>query len=114
MGGANRTSEAQKLAKGINILVATPDRLLDHLENTRDFLCMNLQCIKIHEAARILNVGFEEEMKKIVNLLPKTNDDVLDVDWIVQFDPLDDPKEYIHHKISHKEFHRKALENYRQ
>ena len=36
--------------------------------------------------------------------------DVPDVDWILQFDP----PEYIHHKISHKEFHRKELENYRQ
>ena len=30
-----RNSEAQKLAKGINILVATPGRLLDHLQNTK-------------------------------------------------------------------------------
>jgi superfamily II DNA/RNA helicase len=32
MGGANRTAEAQKLVKGVNILVATPGRLLDHLQ----------------------------------------------------------------------------------
>ena len=68
MGSANRTSEAQKLAKGINILVATPGRLLDHLQNTKDFLYMNLQCLKIHEADRILDVGFEEEMEKIVSM----------------------------------------------
>ena len=43
MGGANRNSEAQKLVKGINILVATPGRLLDHLQNTKDFLYKNLQ-----------------------------------------------------------------------
>ncbi len=32
MGGTNRKEEANKLAKGINILVATPGRLLDHLQ----------------------------------------------------------------------------------
>ena len=55
MGGANRNSEAQKLAKGINILVATPGRLLDHLQNTKDFLFKNLQCLIIDEADRILS-----------------------------------------------------------
>ena len=70
MGGANRSSEAQKLAKGINILVATPGRLLDHLQNCKDFVYKNLQCLIIDEADRILDVGFEEEMKKIIKLLP--------------------------------------------
>jgi hypothetical protein len=32
MGGANRRAEVDKLAKGVNLLVATPGRLLDHLE----------------------------------------------------------------------------------
>jgi len=77
MGGANRNSEAQKLAKGINILVATPGRLLDHLQNTKDFLYKNLQCLIIDEADRILDVGFEEEMKKIIKLLPKKRQTML-------------------------------------
>lgn len=34
MGGSNRSAEAQKLANGVNILVATPGRLLDHLQVT--------------------------------------------------------------------------------
>jgi ATP-dependent RNA helicase DDX18/HAS1 len=32
IGGANRRAEADKLAKGVNLLVATPGRLLDHLQ----------------------------------------------------------------------------------
>jgi ATP-dependent RNA helicase DDX18/HAS1 len=32
MGGANRRAEAEKLAKGVNLVVATPGRLLDHLQ----------------------------------------------------------------------------------
>lgn len=70
MGGANRQTEAQKLAKGINIIVATPGRLLDHLQNTADFLYKNLQCLIIDEADRILDIGFEEELKQIINILP--------------------------------------------
>lgn len=55
---------------GINILVATPGRLLDHLQNTPDFLYKNLQCLVIDEADRILEIGFEEEVKQIIKLLP--------------------------------------------
>lgn len=73
MGGANRKAEAQKLSKGINIVVATPGRLLDHLQNTPDFLYKNLQCLIIDEADRILDIGFEEELKQIINILPSEN-----------------------------------------
>merc|ERR1712156_719389 len=77
MGGANRAAEAQKLEKGINVLVATPGRLLDHLQNTPNFLYKNLQCLIIDEADRILDVGFEEELKRIVKLLPKKRQTML-------------------------------------
>lgn len=70
MGGANRQTEAQKLEKGINIIVATPGRLLDHLQNTPGFLYKNLQCLVIDEADRILDIGYEEELKQIINILP--------------------------------------------
>lgn len=70
MGGASRQTEAQKLEKGINILVATPGRLLDHMQNTRNFLYKNLQCLVIDEADRILDIGFEEDMKQIIKLIP--------------------------------------------
>ena len=35
IGGANRRTEAERLVKGVNLLVATPGRLLDHLQNTQ-------------------------------------------------------------------------------
>jgi hypothetical protein len=35
MGGANRRTEAERVLKGVNLLVATPGRLLDHLQNTK-------------------------------------------------------------------------------
>ncbi|CAG11213.1 unnamed protein product, partial [Tetraodon nigroviridis] len=77
MGGSNRSAEAQKLANGINILVATPGRLLDHLQNTPGFMFKNLQCLIIDEADRILEVGFEEELKQIIKLLPKRRQTML-------------------------------------
>lgn len=70
MGGSNRQVENEKLSKGVNILVATPGRLLDHLQNSPDFLYKNLQCLVIDEVDRILEIGFEEELKQIINLLP--------------------------------------------
>ena len=77
MGGSNRTAEAKKLGNGVNIIVATPGRLLDHLQNTPEFLFRNLQCLVIDEADRILDVGFEEDMKTIVKLLPKRRQTML-------------------------------------
>lgn len=77
MGGSNRSAEAQKLANGVNILVATPGRLLDHLQNTPGFMFKNLQCLIIDEADRILEVGFEEELKQIIKLLPKKRQSML-------------------------------------
>eukprot|EP00741_Cyanophora_paradoxa_P000732 tig00000441_g705.t1 len=70
MGGANRRAEAEKLAKGVSLIVATPGRLLDHLQNTKGFLFKNLQVLVIDEADRILEIGFEEEMRQILKLLP--------------------------------------------
>nr|XP_014263138.1 ATP-dependent RNA helicase DDX18 [Maylandia zebra] len=77
MGGSNRSAEAQKLANGVNIVVATPGRLLDHLQNTSGFMYKNLQCLIIDEADRILEVGFEEELKQIIKLLPKRRQTML-------------------------------------
>jgi ATP-dependent RNA helicase DDX18/HAS1 len=70
IGGANRRAEAEKLEKGVNLIVATPGRLLDHLENTKGFVFRNLKALVIDEADRILEIGFEEEMKKIIRILP--------------------------------------------
>lgn len=70
IGGANRRAEAEKLAKGVNLLIATPGRLLDHLQNTQGFVFKNLKTLVIDEADRILEVGFEDEMRQIVKILP--------------------------------------------
>ncbi|CUM55610.1 unnamed protein product [Debaryomyces tyrocola] len=70
IGGANRRQEAEKLMKGVNLLIATPGRLLDHLQNTQGFVFKNVKALVIDEADRILEIGFEEEMKQIIKILP--------------------------------------------
>ncbi|XP_020096243.1 DEAD-box ATP-dependent RNA helicase 27 [Ananas comosus] len=77
MGGNNRRGEAEHLAKGVNILVATPGRLLDHLQNTKGFIYRRLQCLIIDEADRILEENFEEDMKQIFKRLPEDRQTVL-------------------------------------
>jgi len=77
IGGANRRAEAERLAKGVNILVATPGRLLDHLQNTKGFVFRNLQMLVIDEADRILEQGFEQDMHQIIKLLPKQRQSLL-------------------------------------
>uniref|UniRef100_A0A1I7T4I4 ATP-dependent RNA helicase n=1 Tax=Caenorhabditis tropicalis TaxID=1561998 RepID=A0A1I7T4I4_9PELO len=77
MGGSNRSAEKDKLAKGVSILVATPGRLLDHLQNTDNFLVRNLKCLIIDEADRILDIGFEIEMQQVLRHLPKQRQSML-------------------------------------
>ncbi|KAM0335605.1 hypothetical protein ACHAQA_000653 [Verticillium albo-atrum] len=72
IGGANRRAEAEKLAKGVNLIIATPGRLLDHLQNT-PFVFKNLKTLIIDEADRILEIGFEDEMRQIVKILPNND-----------------------------------------
>lgn len=77
MGGANRKAEADKLVKGVNIIVATPGRLVDHLSNTKGFNYQRLQVLVIDEADRILEQGFEEDMHTIIKLCPKERQTIL-------------------------------------
>lgn len=77
MGGANRKAEVDRLVKGVNILVSTPGRLLDHLMNTKGFNYQRLQMLVIDEADRILDQGFEEDMHQIIKHLPRERQTIL-------------------------------------
>ena len=77
IGGVSRKAERKVLIKGINVLVATPGRMLDHLKNTQGFLYANLVCLVIDEADRMLSIGFEEEMKAILKTVPKRRQTML-------------------------------------
>ncbi|KAI2497340.1 DUF4217 [Fragilaria crotonensis] len=77
MGGANRKTEAEKLVKGVNIIICTPGRLLDHLQNTKGFVFRNLLALVMDEADRILEQGFEDDLRAILRLLPKERQTML-------------------------------------
>jgi len=77
MGGANRKTEAERLRKGVNIIIATPGRLLDHLKNTSGFVTRNLLVFCMDEADRILEIGFEDDLRSIVKMLPKERQTML-------------------------------------
>ena len=77
IGGANRRAEAEKLVKGVNLLVATPGRLLDHMQNTKGFTFSSLKAFCMDEADRMLDIGFEEEMRTIVRMIPKDRQTML-------------------------------------
>ena len=77
IGGANRRVEAEKLVKGVNLLVATPGRLLDHMQNTKGFAFGSLKVFCMDEADRMLDIGFEEEMRTIVRMIPKDRQTML-------------------------------------
>mmetsp|Transcript_2742 Transcript_2742/g.3972 ORF Transcript_2742/g.3972 Transcript_2742/m.3972 type:complete len:613 (+) Transcript_2742:108-1946(+) len=77
MGGANRRTEAERLAKGVNLVIATPGRLLDHLQNSKGFVYRNLLAFVMDEADRILEQGFEDDLRQILKLLPKERQTLL-------------------------------------
>ena len=62
--------QAILLAKKPHILVATPGRLVDHLENTKGFSLKSLKYLVMDEADRILNMDFEVEVNKILRCIP--------------------------------------------
>ncbi|KIK97128.1 hypothetical protein PAXRUDRAFT_825258 [Paxillus rubicundulus Ve08.2h10] len=65
-GGATRTHEKARLRKGIPILVSTPGRLLDHLQNTSSFNVGKCRWLVLDEADRLMELGFEETIKGII------------------------------------------------
>ncbi|CAJ1956353.1 unnamed protein product [Cylindrotheca closterium] len=77
MGGSNRKTEAERLRKGVNIIIATPGRLLDHLQNSPGFVTRNLLVFCMDEADRILEIGFEDDLRAIVKMLPKERQTML-------------------------------------
>uniref|UniRef100_A0A8C3KZJ0 ATP-dependent RNA helicase n=1 Tax=Chrysolophus pictus TaxID=9089 RepID=A0A8C3KZJ0_CHRPC len=69
MGGEKRKSEKARLRKGINILISTPGRLVDHIKSTECIHFRRTQWLIIDEADRILDLGFEKDVTVILNAL---------------------------------------------
>lgn len=68
VGGIDMMTQALMLAKKPHIIIATPGRLVDHLENTKGFNLRSLKFLVMDEADRILNMDFEQEVDKILKV----------------------------------------------
>ena len=71
VGGIDMMSQSLTLAKKPHIIIATPGRLVDHLENTKGFNLKALKYLVMDEADRILNMDFEQEVDKILKAIPR-------------------------------------------
>jgi len=78
IGGGNRKKEAEKLTSGeAKIIICTPGRLIDHMVNTKRFEYNTIKILIIDEADKILKIGFEEELREIIKLIPKNRQTLL-------------------------------------
>ena len=71
VGGMDMMAQSMALAKKPHIIVATPGRLVDHLENTKGFSLRTIKYLVLDEADRILNMDFEKELDIILRVIPK-------------------------------------------
>lgn len=70
-GGEKRKSEKARLRKGVNVLIATPGRLLDHLNSTAALQTSRLEFVVLDEADRLVDMGFERDITTILTLLDR-------------------------------------------
>ncbi|KAG6865626.1 ribosomal RNA processing protein [Blastosporella zonata] len=71
VGGMDLPAQAIALAKRPHIVVATPGRLIDHLENTKGFSLRSIKFLVLDEADRLLDMDFGPIIDKILKLIPK-------------------------------------------
>ncbi|XP_038045811.1 probable ATP-dependent RNA helicase DDX31 [Patiria miniata] len=69
MGGEKKKAEKARLRRGINILVATPGRFLDHLQHTETLRLDKLNWLVMDEADRLLDMGYDRDVSLILNSL---------------------------------------------
>ncbi|KAF1920774.1 ATP-dependent rRNA helicase RRP3 [Ampelomyces quisqualis] len=71
VGGMDMVPQAIALSKRPHIIVASPGRLLDHLENTKGFSLKHLKYLVLDEADRLLDLDFGDSLDKIFKVLPR-------------------------------------------
>ncbi|CAG8593236.1 14038_t:CDS:10 [Funneliformis mosseae] len=76
IGGKDVNIEQERINR-MNILICTPGRLLQHMDQTVNFKCDNLQVLVLDEADRILDLGFEKTINAIIENLPKERQTLL-------------------------------------
>ena len=71
IGGVSFDDQIKKLDRGVDVLIATPGRLLDHFERGK-LLLTGVEILVIDEADRMLDMGFIPDIERICKLLPFT------------------------------------------
>ena len=75
-GGVSINTQIAKLRKGVDVVVATPGRLLDHLQQGTIDLSA-IECLVLDEADRMLDMGFIRDIRKIMKVLPMERQNLL-------------------------------------
>ena len=75
-GGVSMDSQLKVLRRGVDIVVATPGRLLDHMER-RTIDLSKVQVLVLDEADRMLDMGFIQDIRKIISSIPKDRQTLL-------------------------------------
>lgn len=71
VGGMDMISQQIALGKNPHVIVCTPGRLVDHLENTKGFNMKNLKFLVMDEADRLLDLDFGTEIEKVLKVIPR-------------------------------------------
>jgi ATP-dependent RNA helicase RhlE len=75
-GGVDMNAQIEQLRRGVEILVATPGRLLDHVQN-KTVMFNQVSVLVLDEADRMLDMGFLPDIKRIIALLPAQRQNLL-------------------------------------
>jgi ATP-dependent RNA helicase RhlE len=75
-GGVSINSQISQLRKGVDIVVATPGRLLDHMQK-RTIDLSKVEFLVLDEADRMLDMGFIRDIRKVLKVLPKKKQTLL-------------------------------------
>jgi ATP-dependent RNA helicase RhlE len=75
-GGVDINPQIQALRRGVELVIATPGRLLDHVQQ-KSINLGQVQVLVLDEADRMLDMGFLPDLQRIINLLPKTRQNLL-------------------------------------
>ena len=75
-GGMDMKPQVEELRKGVEVLVATPGRLLDHIE-AKNAVLNQVEYVVLDEADRMLDIGFLPDLQRILSHLPKTRTTLL-------------------------------------
>jgi len=75
IGGKDLEKQRQRLKEGVDIIIATPGRLLEHIENGLSL--KDVEVLVLDEADRMLDMGFTKDIRKIHPLLPKRHQTLL-------------------------------------